>query len=70
MAIKGDRSSLLLFFTIIHQYENWFSIISISKTQHVLGRPVEANEHQIKALVEAHRRITTREIVKKLSLHN
>lgn len=28
------------------------------------GRPVEANEHQIKALVEANRRITTRELLK------
>ena len=34
------------------------------------GRPVEADEDTIKALIDANRRITTREIAERLNLSN
>lgn len=56
------------------QCQNWFSkFLSCNfdlKAAPRSARPVEADEHQINTLVDANRRITTRDIAGKLNLHN
>lgn len=56
------------------QCQNWFakfrSFYFDVEDAPRCGRPVEANEGTIKALINANRRITTREIAEKLNLSN
>ena len=50
--------------------QNFDPAILMLKMHHVSGRPVEADEDTIKALIDANRRITTREIAERLNLSN
>ena len=58
----------------VRQCQNWFAkfrsgnfdVEDVSRS----GRPVEADKDTIKALVDANRRITTREIGERLNLSN
>uniref|UniRef100_V9IC99 Histone-lysine N-methyltransferase SETMAR n=1 Tax=Apis cerana TaxID=7461 RepID=V9IC99_APICE len=58
----------------VRQCQNWFSKFRSDnfdiKDAPRSGRPVEADEDKIKALIEANRRITTREIATRLNLSN
>lgn len=58
----------------VRQCQNWFSKFRSDnfdiKDAPRPGRPVEADEDKIKALIEANRRITTREIAARLNLSN
>ena len=58
----------------VRQCQNWFAKFrsgnfDVEDTPRS-GRPVEADEDTIKALVDANRRITTREIAERLNLSN
>jgi len=56
------------------QCQNWFAKFRSAnfdlKNKPRPGRPVEGNEGSIKALIDANRRITTREIAERLTLSN
>ncbi|EZA51242.1 Histone-lysine N-methyltransferase SETMAR, partial [Ooceraea biroi] len=56
------------------QCQNWFSKFRTGnfdlKDAPRSGRPIKADDEKIKALVDANRRITTREIAEKLNLSN
>ncbi|GFW50981.1 histone-lysine N-methyltransferase SETMAR [Trichonephila clavipes] len=58
----------------VHQCQNWFTKFRsgnfVVEDAPRSGRPVEADKDTIKALVDANRRITTREIGSRLNLSN